>query len=93
MGVLHQLSTELWTLGHVAVQVCPCMGLLSQAQPAAVSIPASQLTVSSLHTSAAVLLKLATCQLPCRCGLSHSLDDEDVVQVLKSKTAAAEDGA
>ena len=28
-----------------------------------------------------------------RCGLSHSLDDEDVVQVLKSKTAAAEDGA
>ena len=33
------------------------------------------------------------CRLPCRCGLSHSLDDEDVVQVLKSKTAAAEDGA
>ena len=32
------------------------------------------------------------CRLPCRCGLSHSLDDEDVVQVLKSKTAAAEDG-
>lgn len=25
----------------------------------------------------------------CRCGLSHQLEDEDVVQVLKSKTAGA----
>ena len=28
----------------------------------------------------------------CRCGLQHALEDEDVVQVLKSKTASGEDG-
>ncbi len=27
-----------------------------------------------------------------RCGLSHQLEDEDVVQVLKDKAGAAEDG-
>jgi hypothetical protein len=45
------------------------------------------------HTSLASILWVRIFQLLCRCGLSHSLDDEDVVQVLKSKTAAAEDGA
>lgn len=31
-------------------------------------------------------------RMMCRCGLSHQLQDEDVVQVLKSKTGIAEDG-
>ena len=29
--------------------------------------------------------------MQCRCGLSHTLEDEDVVQIVKSKVAA-EDG-
>ena len=30
--------------------------------------------------------------LSCRCGLSHELEDEDVVQLVKTKVATTEDG-
>lgn len=29
---------------------------------------------------------------PCRCGLGHMLEDEDVVQLVKTKVSTGEDG-